>query len=167
MILNNYIKMIQLYKNQRDLCITRIHTANKKTQKENSMTKKSCRSKLQHATSPSALHNHSSTWTMKYTPEDNASNEKTTRACTIIAVTQPTKPSSKVFTRGSHSSESKQCLQQGHCQVQPVKVRPRNFFPEAINRYKYHKNEVTRCCFHLLTKPMLSYRPDLARIDRS
>ena len=100
------------------------------------MTKKSCRSKLQHATSPSALHKYSSPWTMKYTPKDNASNKETAYAHTVIIVTQPTKARSKVFTRGSHSSESKQYLQQGHCQVQQVKVSPGNFFPEPMNRYQ-------------------------------
>ena len=99
------------------------------------MKKKSCHRKLQHATSPSALHKYSSPWTMKYTPKDNASNEET--ACThiVIVVTQPIKTRSKVFTRG-YSSESKQYLQQDHCQVQQVKVRPGNFFPEPMNRYQ-------------------------------
>ena len=130
-ILDNYIKLIQLCKIQPDLYITRMHTTNKKTKRER-YDKKSCRSKLQHATSPSALHNYSSTWAMKYTPKDNASNEETARARTVIAVTQPIKVRSKVFTQGSHSSESKQCLQYGHCQVQPVKVRYGNFFPEPM-----------------------------------
>ena len=46
---------------------------------------------------------------------DNASNEETARAGADIAVTQPIKTKSKIFTRGSNSSWSKQCLQQDHC----------------------------------------------------
>ena len=57
-ILDNYINLIQLCKIQPDLYITRMHTTNKKTKRER-YDKKSCRSKLQHATSHSSLHSQS------------------------------------------------------------------------------------------------------------
>ena len=94
MILDNYIKMIQLYKIHPSLCIIKIHTAYEKEKKRERHDLKIYHKRLHlhPLRKPKQLLDYEVGF------RDNASNEKTARARADIAVTQPIKAISKVFT---------------------------------------------------------------------
>ena len=100
LILDNYIKMIQLYKIHPGLCITKMHTTYEK-----GIKKKRTPWPKNHAAANyhKWLHLHplrkpKQLLDYEVGSRDNASNEETARARADIAVTQPIKVRSKVFT---------------------------------------------------------------------
>ena len=99
MILDNYTKMIQLYKIYPDLCITKMHTAYEKNKKKRTPWPKDYAAANYHK----RLHLHplrtlKQLLDYEVVSRDNASNEETARERASIAVTQPIKTRSKVFT---------------------------------------------------------------------